>query len=235
MSGTEEVESPREVSSCEESSFFSSDAEGPRQAQVGQVVRKIATFTTNLGTFKFSVSDNISHFGTSWWSSSLQITVGNFMTLANEGFYDGIHFHRVIPRFICQFGCPHARDPLSPNCGTGGPPPKSAFISCNGKQYTRNEEGGIPDEMGDHLHQISNLAGTLSMANTGFPDSGGSQFFINVGDNTFLDWFEPSTSAAHPVFGRINENYNLVLQISQVSTRNDNPVAPIKVISIRVD
>ena len=53
-------------------------------------------------------------------------------------------------------------------------------------------------------------------------------------DNTFLDWFEPSTDAAHPVFGRIMENYNLVLQISQVSTRNDNPVAPIKMISIRV-
>ena len=53
-------------------------------------------------------------------------------------------------------------------------------------------------------------------------------------DNTFLDWFEPSTDAAHPVFGRIMENYNLVLQISQVSTRNDNPVAPIKMISVRV-
>jgi len=197
--------------------------------------------------------------------SLVQITVGNFISLANDGFYDGIHFHRVIPRFICQIGCPHARDPLSPHCGTGGPPPKSSFVSCDGKQYTRNEEGGIPDEMGDHSHQISNLAGTLSMANTGSPDSGGSQFFINVGgtynigrrvnlfmlhimiltypflfghdyeDNTFLDWFEPSTHAAHPVFGRIMENYNLVLQISQVSTRNDNPVAPIKVISIRVE
>lgn len=53
-------------------------------------------------------------------------------------------------------------------------------------------------------------------------------------DNNFLDWFEPSTDAAHPVFGRIMENYNLVLQISQVSTRNDIPVAPIKMISVRV-
>jgi cyclophilin family peptidyl-prolyl cis-trans isomerase len=55
-----------------------------------------------------------------------------------------------------------------------------------------------------------------------------------VTDNTFLDWFEPSTDASHPVFGRIMENFNLVLQMSQVSTRNDNPVLPIRVISVRV-
>lgn len=70
---------------------------------------------------------------------------------------------------------------MSPKCGTGGPPPKSTFVACDGTHYVRNDDGGIPDEMGDRLHQISNLAGTLSMANTGHPDSGGSQFFINVG------------------------------------------------------
>lgn len=101
--------------------------------------------------------------------------------MANDGFYDGIHFHRVIPRFICQFGCPYARDPKSTKCGMGGPPPLSTFTACDGKIYMRNEDGGIPDEMGERMHQISNLAGTLSMANTGHPDSGGSQFFINVG------------------------------------------------------
>ena len=63
----------------------------------------------------------------------------------------------------------------------------------------------------------------------GFPLFGGSHT-----DNTFLDWFEPSTNASHPVFGRIMENYNLVLQISQVSTRNDTPVTPIRMISVRV-
>jgi cyclophilin family peptidyl-prolyl cis-trans isomerase len=85
---------------------------------------------------------------------------------ADGGFYDGIHFHRVIPDFMNQFGCPYAKDPASPRAGTGGPPPGSTFQSCDGKTYKRNAEGGIPDELSE---RISNRAGTLSMANTGSP------------------------------------------------------------------
>lgn len=66
-------------------------------------------------------------------------------------------------------------------------------------------------------------------------ESGGSQFFINVADNSFLDWFDRSTESAHPVFGKIIENYELVVRISQVPTRNDNPKTPIKMISVRVE
>ena len=73
------------------------------------------------------------------------------------------------------------------------------------------------------------------MANTGRPESGGSQFFINVAHNDFLDWFDRSSPSAHPVFGKVTENYDLVVSISQVPTRNDNPVTPIKVVSVRVD
>jgi peptidylprolyl isomerase len=73
------------------------------------------------------------------------------------------------------------------------------------------------------------------MANTGQPCSGGSQFFINVANNSFLDWFDNSTESQHPVFGRITDNYQLVEHISNVQTRNDNPVTPIKMISIRVE
>jgi cyclophilin family peptidyl-prolyl cis-trans isomerase len=110
----------------------------------------------------------------------MPITCGNFIDLANGGFYDNIHFHRVIPNFMNQFGCPHARDPGSPEAGTGGPPGGSTFAGCNGQMYTRNQDGGIPDEVGEPQHAITNAAGTLSMANTGTPESGGSQFFINV-------------------------------------------------------
>ena len=73
------------------------------------------------------------------------------------------------------------------------------------------------------------------MANTGQKDSGGSQFFINVANNTFLDFFDHSTPSAHPVFGKVTEGYDLVVKISKVPSRNDNPVEPIKMISIRVE
>jgi cyclophilin family peptidyl-prolyl cis-trans isomerase len=59
--------------------------------------------------------------------------------------------------------------------------------------YTRTANGGIPDEIGKNEQKISNEAGMLSMANTGQPQSGGSQFFINVRHNSFLDWFDKST------------------------------------------
>jgi cyclophilin family peptidyl-prolyl cis-trans isomerase len=73
-------------------------------------------------------------------------------------------------------------------------------VGCDGKTYTRNEDGGIPDEL---TQEISNEEGTLSMANTGQPESGGSQFFINVRHNSFLDWFDRSSTSAHPVFGKV--------------------------------
>jgi len=72
------------------------------------------------------------------------------------------------------------------------------------------------------------------MANTGQPESGGSQFFINVAHNDFLDWFDRRSPSAHPVFGKITENYDLVVQISRVQTRDDNPIQPIQMISVRV-
>lgn len=192
----------------------------------------------------------------------------SFHAILDGGFYDGIYFHRVIPNFMNQFGCPYAKDPHSSRSGTGGPPPDSTFTACDGTPQTRNAEGCIVDEC---TQKISNRAGTLSMANTGQPESGGSQFFINVAgtyvtcdrdrrlffslgivnlslthtclssfsitlvDNTFLDWFDDSTESAHPVFGRIIEHYDLVVRISEVPTKNDVPVTPIQMLSIRVE
>lgn len=105
---------------------------------------------------------------------------GNFIDLVNSGFYNNLYFHRVIPGFMNQFGCPNTRDtPFSSTAGTGGPDPNTSFASAMDPQqiYTRTDEGGIPDEL---TQRIGNTAGTLSMANTGAPESGGSQFFINV-------------------------------------------------------
>jgi cyclophilin family peptidyl-prolyl cis-trans isomerase len=94
---------------------------------------------------------------------------------------------------MIQFGCPHAKDPDSPDAGTGGPAPKSSFKGCDGKIYKRNASGTIPDEIGKDHQRITNAPRTLSMANTGSPDSGGSQFFINVNHNSFLGEILPWT------------------------------------------
>ena len=70
-----------------------------------------AVFDTTEGTFKIEV-----------FLAEMPITAQTFISLAKDGFYDGPHFHRVIPGFMCQFGCPHSRDPNSSSAGTGGPP-----------------------------------------------------------------------------------------------------------------
>ena len=70
-----------------------------------------ATFETSLGTFTAEIFED-----------TMPITAGNFVDLATSGFYDGLHFHRVIPSFMIQFGCPYSKDPSDGRAGTGGPP-----------------------------------------------------------------------------------------------------------------
>merc|ERR1711991_1053326 len=69
---------------------------------------------------------------------AMPITVGNFVDLVKNGFYDGLHFHRVIDSFMCQFGCPHSRDPNSQVAGTGGPKGGTTFMAMNGKEIKRD-------------------------------------------------------------------------------------------------
>jgi len=164
-----------------------------------------ATFQTSLGNFTVEA-----------FVDKMPITANNFLELARSGFYNGLHFHRVIKGFMIQFGCPHSRDPQSPRAGTGGPP-----------------HGNIQDEHPPE-HQLSNEPGTLSMANTGQPNSGGSQFFINTVHNSFLDWFSPGQSK-HPVFGKVIDGMDVVQQIESAATdAGDRPTTPIQVIGITV-
>ena len=114
------------------------------------------------------------------FTDTMPITAGNFLDLVDKGYYNGLHFHRVIAGFMLQGGCPNSRDPNSPRCGTGDPGYKIA-------------DEHLPDA------KFSNEPGTLSMANAG-PNSGGSQFFINTVHNSFLDWWNTQTPSAHPVF-----------------------------------
>merc|ERR1712093_62984 len=127
-----------------------------------------------------------------------------------------------------QFGCPNAKDPKSSRAGTGGPKDGTFKNLKTGATERRSNGGNIKDE---NISKDTNDVGTLSMANTGRPNSGGSQFFINVAHNDFLDWFSPGQSK-HPVFGKITKGLDIVVAISKVQTRNDNPVQPIKMNSI---
>lgn len=114
------------------------------------------------------------------------ITVENFEKLANGGFYDGLIFHRVIPGFMIQGGCPHGN-------GTGGPGHniKGEF-----------EANGVRNDL-DHTR------GVLSMARAMHPDSAGSQFFIMVEDAPHLD-------GQYAAFGKITEGMEAADKIVSV-------------------
>ena len=132
----------------------------------------------------------------------MPITAGNFLKLVKKGFYDKTIFHRVIPGFMAQGGDPDGT-------GRGGP--------------GYNIEDEFPSEA-DAVNR--NIRGSLSMANAG-PNTGGSQFFINVVDNNYLD-------GAHPVFGRVIEGMEVVDKMVNVKTeQGDRPVEEIAILSAR--
>lgn len=90
----------------------------------------------------------------------------------------------------------------------------------------------IEDEFGEGH---SNVRGTIAMANTGRPCTGGSQFFINLVDNTYLDKEDPRTPYAHPVFGKVTAGMDVVDGIGKIATdHNDRPVKPVVIESVDV-
>ena len=131
----------------------------------------------------------------------MPITAGNFENLTAKGFYDGVIFHRVIDGFMIQGGDPTGT-------GSGGPGYK------------------IKDEFtGTSLDQ--NKRGTVAMANAG-PNTGGSQFFINLVDNDFLD-------GNYPVFGKVISGMDVVDEIAKVQTdANDKPLENVTIIKASV-
>ncbi len=151
----------------------------------------VAVLNTNLGAIEIELFED-----------QMPITAGNFAKLIREGFYDGVKFHRVIDGFMIQGGDPNTKTDNVLTYGTGGP------------GYS------IPDEhiKGDLL---TNVRGTISMANSG-PESGGSQFFINLVDNTNLDFDKQPLSSKHPVFGRVVAGMDVVDAVARVETNPQN-------------
>ena len=132
----------------------------------------------------------------------MPVTAGNFAKLAREGFYNGVIFHRVINGFMIQGGDPTGT-------GMGGPGYK------------------IPDEFPPGNPDNRNNRGTISMANAG-PNTGGSQFFINLVNNNFLD-------GRHPVFGKVIAGMDVVDAIAKVPTdANDRPRTEVKILKADV-
>lgn len=127
------------------------------------------------------------------------VTAGNFVKLAKEGFYNGTKFHRVIDGFMIQGGDPNSKGDDASMYGRGGP------------GYA------IKDEFAPGL---SNARGTISMANSG-PNTGGSQFFLNLVPNTYLD-------GKHAVFGKIVSGLEIADTISLVPKNDrDVPLDPV--------
>ena len=115
---------------------------------------------------------------------AVPLTVNNFAKLAKDGFYNGLRFHRVIPNFVIQGGCPYSRNVSDPRVGTGGP------------GYTIKCETSAPRQYHDR--------GVLSMAHAG-KDPGGSQFFIchNRQNTQHLD-------GVHTCFGKLTEGLDVL-------------------------
>ena len=135
-------------------------------------------------------------------------TVNNFISLANKGFYDGLIFHRVIPGFMIQGGCPNGN-------GMGGP-----GYEING-EFAAN---------GFRQNDLKHTLGVLSMARTMAPNSAGSQFFIMVAPAPHLD-------GQYAAFGQVTDGTDIAVDISRVprSMMNDKPKKDVVIASIRVD
>lgn len=164
-----------------------------------------AVIKTNMGTIELEL-----------FADLMPITTGNFIALAESGFYNETKFHRVIEGFMIQGGDPNSKGTDESKYGTGGP----------GKT--------IQDEFVEG-EKLSNTRGTISMANTGQPNSGGSQWFINLVDNTGLDFNKPPFTSKHPVFGRVIKGLDVVDQIGAAETKaGDIPAKPIVIESITI-
>lgn len=158
----------------------------------------IATVQTTEGEIKIQMR-----------TDDAPVTVGNFISLALQNFYDGTFFHRIIPDFMVQGGDPLTKtDPdTTSRHGTGGP------------GYT----------FADEENTLKHVRGVLSMANAG-PDTNGSQFFIVTAEST------PWLDGAHTIFGEVIEGMQVVDRIESSKTDSrDYPVNPILITDITFD
>ncbi|MDO8517058.1 MAG: peptidylprolyl isomerase [Nanoarchaeota archaeon] len=152
------------------------------------------------GNKKVLLETNMGNIEIELFSKDMPITTGNFENLVKKGTYDGVIFHRIISEFMIQGGDP---------TGTGYGDPKIPNIKDEFTSNNRNDRG------------------TISMANAG-PNTGSSQFFINLVNNNFLD-------TKHPAFGKVISGMDVVDKIAAVKTdANDKPLKEVKIIKAKM-
>lgn len=145
---------------------------------------EVAVITTSKGTIKVQLAGN-----------DAPIHVGNFVELANKGFYDGLKFHRYVPGFVIQGGDPNTRDATSEQVAKADGNPFGGF-GMGGPGYCIREEFSTNP---NNKH----LDGTMAMARSQNPDSAGSQFYLCLGPQPFLD-------SGYTVFGQTIEGLDVV-------------------------
>ena len=153
-------------------------------------------YLTKMGNEKVRLETNQGNIVIELYDK-MPVTAGNFKKLVEQGFYDGVIFHRIIDGFMIQGG-----DPTGTGMGGPGYEIKDEFTNTDLDKNNR---------------------GTLSMANSG-PNTGGSQFFINLVDNNFLD-------GKHPVFGKVVEGMDIVDKIAKLPKNSeDKPLEDVVIV-----
>jgi cyclophilin family peptidyl-prolyl cis-trans isomerase len=157
----------------------------------------VVAIDTSLGTVKVEL-----------FEKKAPITVKNFLKYVDDKFYDGVIFHRVIPKFMIQGG---------------------GFTPGLKEKQTRPP---IKNEAGNG---ISNERGTIAMARTKIPDSASAQWFINLKNNTFLDRANAEDKVGYAVFGKVIAGMDVVDKIAGVETadRGDHEKVPVKDVVIK--
>ena len=166
------------------------------------------------------ISTNFGDMIVEFYPDIAPMHVDSFVALANEEYFNGTTFHRVIPGFMIQGGDPNSRNENKATHGTGGRAGKFFGIG--------NEEDPstwlIPQEFNDTPH----VKGILSMARTNDPDSASSQFFICHDNASFLD-------NNYTVFGKVVEGLDIIDEIVNVAKdQNDNPLERVEMLSVRI-
>lgn len=205
--GAERSQTPELLTGEEAGEFvgpYTADEQAVINPNPTNTMNPTAVITTNQGVIELEL-----------FADQMPVTTGNFIKLANEDFYDGTKFHRVIDGFMIQGGDPNTKSANEAGWGRGGPGYAIADEHVEGEKLT-------------------NVRGTIAMANSG-PNSGGSQFFINLVDNQNLDFNKEPLSSKHPVFGRVISGMDVVDTIGSVETKpGDVPLEPVVVESVEI-